>query len=129
MTPEKRRYVGVEEAIFIHGVLLRRYGGGDGMRDPGALESALIRPQMGYYADIVEEAAALLESIAVNHPFVDGIKRVAFGVVDVFLRINGYRIERTPDEVHAFMIDRFEENRFRYEHLEPWLRDAVRPRH
>ncbi len=99
------------------------------MRDPGALESALIRPQMGYYVDIVEEAAALLESIAVNHPFVDGIKRVAFGVVDVFLRINGYRIERTPDEVHAFMIDRFEENRFRYEHLEPWLRDAVRPRH
>lgn len=127
MTPAARRYIDVEEALFIHGVLLRRHGGADGIRDPGALESALVRPQMGYYADIVEESAALLESIAVNHPFIDGNKRVAFGVVDVFLRINGHRIERSADEVHDFMITLFEENRVRYEHLEPWLREAVRP--
>ncbi|MFM7693576.1 MAG: type II toxin-antitoxin system death-on-curing family toxin [Actinomycetota bacterium] len=128
MTPTPRRHVGIEEALFIHGVLLRRHGGGDGLRDPGALESALLRPQMGYYGDIVEEAAALLESLAVNHPFVDPNKRVAFGVVDVFLRINGHRIESTADEVHDVMITLFEENRFRYEHLEPWLRGIIGPR-
>lgn len=54
------------------------------MRDPGALEAALFRPQTGYYDDIVVEAAALLESLAINHPFVDGNKRIAFAAADVF---------------------------------------------
>lgn len=126
MTGRAGRYVTVDEALFIHGVLLRRYGGGTGLRDAGALESALVRPQLGYYDDVVQEAAALLESLAVNHPFVDGNKRAAFGVVDVFLRLNGFRVARTSDEVHAFMIGLFEADRFRLEHIEPWLRDAVR---
>jgi death-on-curing protein len=118
-------YPTVADAIAIHAILLRRYGGSDGIRDPGALESALIRPQMGYYDDLVQEAAALLESLAINHPFVDGNKRVAFGVVDVFLRINGFRLSCTSDEAYAFMIDLFERNAFRFEELEPGLRRVV----
>lgn len=118
-------YISVDEAMFIHGVLLARHGGSPGLRDAGALESALVRPQLGYYDDLIAEAAALLESLAINHPFVDGNKRVAFGVVDVFLRINGHRIACSADDAYAFMIDLFEANRFRYEHLEPWLRGIV----
>ena len=75
-------------------------GGAPGVRDSGALEAALFRPQTGYYADVVAEAAALFESIAVNHPFVDGSKRVAFAAVDVFLRINGWRLRREPMRIH-----------------------------
>lgn len=127
MTPRgSTDYITTADALLIHGVLLARYGGGTGLRDAGALESALVRPQMGYYADVIEEAAALLESIAVNHPFADGKKRAAFGVTDAFLRINGYRLSCTSDEAYAFMIDLFETNRFRFEHLEPWLRSVAR---
>lgn len=119
-------YLTVADVLAIHAILLRRHGGSEGLRDPGALESALLRPQTGYYDDLVEEAAALLESLAVNHPFVDGNKRVAFAAVDVFLRINGHRFDCTPDEAYATMIGLFERNAFRYEQLEPWLRRVVR---
>lgn len=82
---------------------------------------------MGYYDDLIAEDAALFESLAINHPFIDGNKRVAFGAVDVFLRTNGYRLTVTSDQAYAFMIDLFETNRFRFEHLEPWLRSIAKP--
>ena len=80
-------YLTVADVLGMHTVLMKRFGGAMGVRDPGALEAALFRPQTGYYDDIVAEAAALLESLAINHPFVDGNKRVAFAAADVFLRI------------------------------------------
>ena len=92
------------------------------MRDPGALEAALFRPQTGYYEDIVTEAAALIESLAINHPFVDGNKRIACAAADVFLRINGWRLQRSPMQIHAEMIEMLETRTFDIAHLEPWLR-------
>lgn len=127
MTGPQTTYLTVADALFIHAVLLDRHGGSPGLRDHGALESALVRPQMGYYDDLIAEAAALFESLAINHPFIDGNKRVAFGAVDVFLRTNGYRLTVTSDLAYAFMIDLFETNRFRFEHLEPWLRSITKP--
>ena len=82
---------------------------------------------MGYYDDVIAEAAALFESLAINHPFVDGNRRVAFAAVDVFLRTNGNRLTITSDQAYAFMIELFETNRFRFEHLEPWLRTIAGP--
>ncbi len=84
-----RDYLTVIDVLGLHAVLMQRYGGAMGVRDAGALEAALFRPQTGYYEDIVAEAAALMESLAINHPFVDGNKRIAFAATDVFLRING----------------------------------------
>ena len=120
-----RDYLTVADAMALHKILIRRYGGSPGLRDPGALEAALFRPQTGYYQDIVAEAAALFESLAVNHPFVDGNKRAAFAVVDVFLRINGCRIRRAPMEVHADMLRMFDTGTFDIAHIEPWLREWV----
>ena len=80
-------YLTVADVLSMHTVLMQRYGGAPGLRDPGALEAALFRPQTGYYEDIVAEAAALLESLAINYPFVDGNKRIAFAAADVFLRL------------------------------------------
>lgn len=94
-------YLTVADVLGLHAVLLQRYSGALGVRDPGALEAALFRPQTGYYEDIVMEAAALLESLAINHPFVDGNKRIAFAGADVFLRINGWRLRRPPMQIHA----------------------------
>lgn len=122
----ERDWLTLADILAIHAVQIRRYGGATGLRDAGALESALYRPQTGYYDDIIAEAAALLESLAVNHPFVDGNKRVAFAAADVFLRINGRRIAGEPLRLHADMIGMFEAGEFDFEHLEPWLRGLVR---
>lgn len=120
-----RDYLTVSDVLAIHLILIQRYGGTNGIRDPGALESALFRIQSGYYVDIVAEAAALMESLAINHPFVDGNKRVAFAATDIFLRINGYRISSEPMIIYADMMQMFETGSFDLAHLEPWLRKLV----
>jgi death-on-curing protein len=121
-----RDYLSVADVLGMHAALLRRYGGARGVRDPGALEAAASRPQTGYYEDIVAEAAALLESLAVNHPFIDGNKRAAFAAADVFLRINGWRLRRPPMQIYGEVIQMFESGTFDFTHLEPWLRGFAR---
>ena len=118
----QRDYLTVADVLGMHTVLMQRYGGAGGVRDPGALEAALFRPQTGYYDDIIAEAAALLESLAINHPFVDGNKRIAFAAADVFLRINGWYLKRPPLVIHVEMLQMFEAGTFNIAHLEPWLR-------
>ena len=88
----------------MHAILIKRYGGAEGVRDMGAVEAAVFRPQCGYYADVVQEACALMESLLINHPFVDGNKRAAFAALDVFLRINGYRITSASQNLYALMM-------------------------
>ena len=78
-------YIRVDDILAIHADQIERYGGGEGIRDPGLLEAALFRPQTGYYPTLIEEAAALWESLSQNHPFVDGNKRMAFAATYVFL--------------------------------------------
>ena len=120
-------YLTVADVLAMHTVLMKRYGGATGVRDPGALEAALFRPHPGYYDDILAEAAALLESLAINHPFVDGNKRMAFAAADVFLRINGWRLQRAPMQIHAEMIGMLESRTFDIAHLDPWLRSFAAP--
>jgi death-on-curing protein len=119
-------YVTTADALFFHKQLIERYGGASGIRDVGALESALHRPQTGYYDTVIHEAAALLESLLQNHPFLDGNKRVGFAVVDVFLRINGYSITADSNAVFDHLMSLFEARAVDMEHLVPWLQDIVR---
>lgn len=121
-------YVTTADALFFHKILIDRYGGDPGIRDAGALESALHRPQTGYYDTLVHQAAALLEGLIQNHPFVDGNKRVAFAVTDVFLRINGYWITGDSKKIHGFLMQLFKTQSLDMEHLVPWLQTIVRPR-
>ena len=121
-----RDYLTVADVLGMHTALMQRYGGAVGVRDPGALEVALFRPQTGYYEDIVAEAAALMESLAINHPFVDGNKRIAFAAADVFLRINGWRLQRPPIQIYAEMMQMLEAGTFDIAHLDPWLRGFAR---
>jgi death on curing protein len=81
----ERVYLTIGEVLQIHRQQIDQYGGAHGLRDRGLLESAVFRPQVGYYGTIAEEAAALMESLANNHPFVDGNKRVAFAATHTFL--------------------------------------------
>jgi death-on-curing protein len=117
----------VADVLGMHTVLMQRFGGALGVRDPGALEAALFRPQTGYYDDTVAEAAALMESLAINHPFVDGNKRIAFAASDVFLRINGWRLQRAPAQIYAETMQMLESGTFDIAHLDPWLRSFATP--
>jgi len=122
-----RDFLTVADVLAIHTALMQRYGGALGVRDPGALESALFRPQTGYYQDIVAEAAALMESLAINHPFVDGNKRIAFAATDVFFRINGWQLRRAPLQIHSEMLQLLEASTFDLAHIDPWLREFAYP--
>jgi death on curing protein len=118
-------YLTVIEVLAIHVDQIDRYGGAPGVRDMGLLEAALFRPQTGYYADLINEAAALWESLAQNHPFIDGNKRTAFAVTYTFLAINGGTVTADADETHAFIMGLHETNDFRLERLAEWLRGNV----
>ena len=112
-----RDYLTPVEVLALHHALLERYGGAKGIRDMGAVEAAVFRPQCGYYADIAEEAAALLESLLINHPFVDGNKRVAFAACDVFLRINGHALNADSDWFFKRMMAWLENSEERFERI------------
>lgn len=119
-------YLTVEDVLAFHEVQLRRYGGAPGIRDMGLVEAALFRPQTGYYKDILEEAAALWESFLMNHPFVDGNKRTAFAVMDVFLRINGIRIQSKSQMTGDFIYGLFDASDVTFDNLDAWLRQNTR---
>jgi death-on-curing protein len=111
-----------DEVLAIHSTLIERFGGPTGVRDYGLLESALYRPRTGHYADLAEMATAMFESLIMNHPFVDGNKRVAYFATDVFLRLNGYQLKVDAKKAHRFLIELLENNRCTFEELLPWIR-------
>ena len=98
-----------------------------GVRDLGLLESVLYRPQNGYYRDLAEMAAALFESLLMNHPFVDGNKRVAFFATDVFLRLNGYRLDVEAEATNAFLTGLLDAGHCDLVNLAPWIRETIAP--
>ena len=120
-------FLTIEEVIAIHDDQIEQFGGSYGLRDMGALESALFRPQMGYYNSLNEEAAALMESLAMNHPFIDGNKRVAFFATAAFLRLNGWFIDCDSREAYAFFMQLFDTSSFRFAELKVWLEQHVKP--
>jgi len=126
--PDKMvQYLTVDEVLAVHSALVERFGGVGGVRDLGLLESALYRPRTGYYRDLAEMAAALFESLLMNHPFIDGNKRVAFFASDIFLRLNGWKLKMEPKAAHAFLIGLLEHGQSDFDHLLPWIRESLVP--
>jgi death-on-curing protein len=123
----ERVYLTVAEVLAIHHRQIENYGGIQGLRDQAALEAAVFRPQTGYYANLAEEAAALMESLANNHPFVDGNKRVAFDATHTFLLVNRFTIVADPAETYVFMIDSMAQGRFRFPFILDWINANSRP--
>lgn len=119
------QFLSLEEVLEIHTALIDRFGGANGIRDTGLLESALYRPRTGYYNDLIEMAAALFESLMNNHPFIDGNKRVAFFSTDIFLRLNGYRMKVESKTAYTFLMKLFETNTCDLVHLAPWIRSIT----
>ncbi|AKI03175.1 death-on-curing family protein [Hoeflea sp. IMCC20628] len=119
------RYVTLQEALHIHAVLFKVYGGAAGIHDRGLIAAALLRPQTGYYTDLMEEASALWESLAMNQGFVDGNKRVAFACI--FLDLNGFELTAGEEETIKFICGRLESGSFTKDTLDAWLRANTAP--
>jgi death-on-curing protein len=123
----ERIYLTVAEALEMHRQLVEEFGGSHGLRDQGGLEAAIFRPQIGYYNNLAEEAAALMESLANNHAFVDGNKRVSFAVTDTFLRLNGFYLQVDPIPAHNFITEAIAKGEFRFGLILDWISSIIKP--
>jgi death-on-curing protein len=103
------RYLSISEVFELHDRIISSSGGSRGVRDLNALESAVNQPRQTFdqkdlYPDIVTKAAALCFSLVMNHPFVDGNKRVGHAAMETFLILNGYEIFARVDEQESVML-------------------------
>ena len=119
------QFLSVDEVLAIQERLIERFGGDHGVRDQGLLESALFRPQTGYYKHIEEMAAATFESLLINHAFIDGNKRFAFFATDVFLRLNGWKLVVTAREGEQFIVGMLDANNRSFEKILSWIREHI----
>jgi death-on-curing protein len=104
------RYLSLQEIISLHSLLIAQSGGSSGLRDQGALESAVAQPEASFggeelYPDLASKAAALGHSLIQNHPFVDGNKRVGHSALEVFLLLNGHEIDASVDDQEKIIIE------------------------
>lgn len=111
----------LQEILELHRQLILRFGGAEGVRDKGLLESALVRPRTGYYDTLSMQAAALLQSLCRSHCFVDGNKRVAFATAAIFLRMNGYRLRVDAADGEAFIVEQVIGRNADLETIASWL--------
>jgi death-on-curing protein len=123
------RYLSKEQIIAIHEELILQFGGAQGIRDEALIESAVGRYRSGYYADAIEAAAALMESLGMNHPFLDGNKRIAVAAPFVFLMANGFSVRLDEDEAYKFIIGALETGEFNKDHLCDWVRSQAKLTH
>ncbi|MCK6562469.1 type II toxin-antitoxin system death-on-curing family toxin [candidate division KSB1 bacterium] len=125
------KFINIFQVLELHRQLLDEFGGIAGVRDFGALESALAQPEMTFggedlYPTLIEKASALAYSLCKNHPFIDGNKRVAHGAMEIFLVLNGFEIKATIDEQENLFLD-LAGSRLTREGLVNWLRQRVVP--
>jgi len=104
------RYLSLQEVISLHSLVIAQNGGSSGLRDRGALESAVAQPEASFggqdlYPDLASKTAALGHSLIQNHPFVDGNKRTGHAAMEVFLLLNGHEIDASVDDQEKIIID------------------------
>jgi len=119
------------QILELHERLIEESGGTFGVRDFGALESALAQPEMTFggedlYPTLIEKASALAYSLCMNHPFVDGNKRVAHATMEIFLVLNGFEINATVDEQEKLFLE-LAGSKMKRDELADWLRSTVVP--
>jgi death on curing protein len=121
-------YLTAEQVLFIHARLIAETGGLHGVRDLAMLESALGRPAASFddrdlYPDPFTKAAALMESLINNHPFVDGNKRTGIAAAVLFLRVNGHHFSASPDDLEKKTL-LVAQGRMNLEGIAKWLRES-----
>ncbi|TLY27478.1 MAG: type II toxin-antitoxin system death-on-curing family toxin [Nitrospirae bacterium] len=123
------RYLTLAEVLELHRTVMERWGGAGGIRDINALESALAQPRQSFggqdlYPDLATKAAALCFSLVLNHPFVDGNKRVGHAAMEVFLLLNGHELRATVDEQEQLML-RLAAGQLKRDALAEWVKQHI----
>lgn len=121
-----REYLTVAEVYRMQHRLIDLFGGLHGVRDAGAIEAAVFRPQTGYYDSVEEETAALMESLGMNDGFLDGNKRIAFAAADVFLRLNGFYLDVNAEDGYSFIEGSLARSEFRFARILDWIRGHIK---
>lgn len=124
------KYLTTPQVLAIHDQMVKRFGGSQGIRDMGLIESAVDRPKATFdgqdlYPGVFLKAAALMHSILKNHAFVDGNKRSAYSSCGVFLKLNGYKLENMHKESLEFAMN-VENNSLKLEEISKWLQTHSR---
>lgn len=123
--------ISVNQTLEIHKIAIDNFGGADGIRDLSGLESALARPFQTFggedlYPSMLEKAAAIGESIIVNHPFLDGNKRTGYILMEAVLRFGGEKISCNDDEIYQFVIEISTGDK-KFEQIVEWLKANTKP--
>jgi len=115
-------FITLQDILLMDDVLITRFGGSPGLRGRAGLEAALMRPQSGCYPDLIAQAVAFFESLIINHPFIDGNKRIAFAAMDTFLRINHKKLNTDSAEAYRRIMHIFKVQGLKFEKVDAWLR-------
>jgi death-on-curing protein len=118
--------ISIAEVVYIHSVLIERFGGASGLRDLGLLESALARPFQTFdgnelYEDPIQKAAAFIESLLVNHPFLDGNKRIGYVIMRLYLMEMGFDLLASQDEKYEFVIQ-IASGQLKFAEITQWIK-------
>jgi death-on-curing protein len=124
-------YLSAEQVLSLHKALVGQFGGPSGVRERGALESAVARPAMTFggddlYADLAAKAAALMHSLVLNHPFVDGNKRIGVAAAELFIELNGFTLDASDEDLEDMTLA-LAEGKVKVEALAIWFRQRLRP--
>ena len=117
----------MEQILLLHHLSIEKYGGSHGVRDAGLLDSAIARQFQTFagenlYTSVFEQAAAISESLIINHPFVDGNKRTGFLAMIAILRINNIMLNADEKHAYQFIID-ISTGKIRFEEIVTWLKN------
>lgn len=126
------RYLNLEQVLRLHFLVIQTSGGTQGIRDQGLLESAIAQPQMTFggedlHSSVIEKASALGFSLIMNHPFLDGNKRVGHAAMETFLILNGWEINANIDEQENFILG-VAEGSINREQFTQWLKNHIQPK-
>lgn len=126
------RYLSLDEVHVLHRRILEQSGGSAGVRDADGLDSALAQPRMTFdeedlYPTVEEKAAALCFSLVMNHPFIDGNKRVGHAAMETFLVLNGWELVATVDDSEATIL-LLAAGELEREELLEWVKSRLRRR-
>jgi death-on-curing protein len=123
--------ISYQSAVRVHNRLIEQFGGSKGVRDESLLKSALNRPFATFdgidlYPSPIEKATALFESLIINHPFMDGNKRIAYSLMEILLRLGGLQLEATKADKYAMVINA-STGQIRFDEIKQWLEENSQP--
>lgn len=121
-------FLTIDEVLSLHERTIKIHGGKSGIRDMGLLESAILRCQSGYYNSLSEQAASLMQSLCMNHCFIDGNKRVALLATVVFLKMNGYNLKCGNKAVVNFIIKKVIKENYDVSLIAKWIAAKIEKR-